>query len=261
MGRERMSRRWKPSSMLPDSPKRQRGRPTRPPALPCSPPAAAPAGRAGSRASRRRCGRGRARRSPPGPGMTDSSSARIAVVEPPCSRGSGGRKLALAALAPVPRTRAPPAPPGAGARPIPSTRAEASSSHWRSSTGGVAFHLCAPMAAERLPGFRRRSASAHCWIEVADARTGKSAVLVIRGEAGIGKTALLHDAAQQASGFRVAQVAGVESEMELAYAGRHRRGAPTPRRLPRRGRGLLDRAADPLARTPAPASRGPGRSG
>ena len=78
------------------------------------------------------------------------------------------------------------------------------------------------MAAERLPGFRGRSSE--CALldrQLADARAGKSAVLVIRGEAGIGKTALLHHAAQQASGFRVAQVAGVESEMELAYAGLH----------------------------------------
>ena len=78
------------------------------------------------------------------------------------------------------------------------------------------------MAAERLPGFRGRSSErALLDRQLADARTGKSAVLVVRGEAGIGKTALLHDAAQHASGFRVAHVAGVESEMELAYAGLH----------------------------------------
>ena len=40
--------------------------------------------------------------------------------------------------------------------------------------------------------------------------TGQSAVLVIRGEAGIGKTALLRYATEQAPGFRVAQIAGVE---------------------------------------------------
>ena len=43
-------------------------------------------------------------------------------------------------------------------------------------------------------------------------------MLVIRGEAGIGKTALLRYAARQASGFRVAQVTGVEAEMELPFA-------------------------------------------
>ena len=45
-------------------------------------------------------------------------------------------------------------------------------------------------------------------------RCGQSAVLVIRGEAGVGKTALLHHCVEQASGFRVARNAGVESEME-----------------------------------------------
>ena len=55
---------------------------------------------------------------------------------------------------------------------------------------------------------------------------GSSAVLVIRGEAGIGKTALLRYAARQASGFRVAQVAGVEAEMELPFSGIHQLCAP-----------------------------------
>ncbi|MEX3646889.1 ATP-binding protein, partial [Mycolicibacterium porcinum] len=54
---------------------------------------------------------------------------------------------------------------------------------------------------------------------VSDAGSGGSAVLVLRGEAGVGKTALLDYVVQQAPGFRVTQVAGVESDMELAYAG------------------------------------------
>ncbi|HTP18382.1 MAG TPA: LuxR C-terminal-related transcriptional regulator [Solirubrobacteraceae bacterium] len=58
------------------------------------------------------------------------------------------------------------------------------------------------------------------------AREGQSAVLVIRGEAGIGKTALLRYAARRASGFRVAQVTGVEAEMELPFAGIHQLCAP-----------------------------------
>jgi DNA-binding CsgD family transcriptional regulator len=52
-----------------------------------------------------------------------------------------------------------------------------------------------------------------------NARTGPSGVLVVRGEAGIGKSALLDDAARSAEGFLIASAVGVESEMELAYAG------------------------------------------
>ena len=61
---------------------------------------------------------------------------------------------------------------------------------------------------------------------LADVREEQSAVLVIRGEAGIGKTALLRYAARHASGFRVAQVTGAEAEMELPFAGIHQLCAP-----------------------------------
>ena len=61
---------------------------------------------------------------------------------------------------------------------------------------------------------------------LAQARDGESAVLVIRGEAGIGKTALLRYVARHATGFRVAQVTGVEAEMELPFAGIHQLCAP-----------------------------------
>jgi DNA-binding CsgD family transcriptional regulator len=57
-------------------------------------------------------------------------------------------------------------------------------------------------------------------------RAGQSSVLVVRGEAGVGKTALLEYVAEQASGCRIARVAGVESEMELAFAGLHQLCAP-----------------------------------
>ena len=68
-------------------------------------------------------------------------------------------------------------------------------------------------------------------------RGGQSAVLVLRGEAGVGKTALLHHCARRAAGFRVARVTGVEVEMALPFAGVHQICAP-----------LLDR----LERLPAP---------
>jgi AAA ATPase domain len=51
------------------------------------------------------------------------------------------------------------------------------------------------------------------------ARSGRGQVVVLLGEAGIGKTALLDFVAERAKGFRTARLAGVESEMELAYAG------------------------------------------
>jgi DNA-binding CsgD family transcriptional regulator/tetratricopeptide (TPR) repeat protein len=74
-------------------------------------------------------------------------------------------------------------------------------------------------------------------------RAGESRVLVIRGEAGIGKTALLDYVAGRASGCRVVRAAGVESEMELAFAGLHQLCAPMLERLDR----LPSPQADALA--------------
>jgi DNA-binding CsgD family transcriptional regulator len=51
-----------------------------------------------------------------------------------------------------------------------------------------------------------------------DVRVGRSRAVVVRGEPGIGKTALLNYAAGAASDFRVARAEGVESEMELPYS-------------------------------------------
>src|SRR3954469_19997514 len=62
-------------------------------------------------------------------------------------------------------------------------------------------------------------------------RAGQSAVLVIRGEAGIGKTALLQACAGEATGIRGARIGGVESEMELPFAGLHQLCAPMLDRL------------------------------
>src|SRR5262245_9810495 len=57
-------------------------------------------------------------------------------------------------------------------------------------------------------------------------RAGRSRALVVHGEPGIGKTALLEYLAGQASRFRIAHAAGVQSEMELAFAGLHQLCAP-----------------------------------
>jgi DNA-binding CsgD family transcriptional regulator len=90
------------------------------------------------------------------------------------------------------------------------------------------------MAAIRTPGFLGRSSEREVLDRLLDSvRGGQSDVLVVRGEAGIGKTALLRYTARQASGFRVAQVAGIEAEMELPFAGLHQLCAPMLDRLDR----------------------------
>jgi DNA-binding CsgD family transcriptional regulator len=62
-------------------------------------------------------------------------------------------------------------------------------------------------------------------------RAGESRALVVRGEAGVGKTALLEYLAGHAAGCRVARAAGVQSEMELAFAGLHQLCVPMLDRL------------------------------
>ena len=57
-------------------------------------------------------------------------------------------------------------------------------------------------------------------------RSGESHAFVVRGEPGVGKTALLEYMAEEASGHLVARAAGVQSEMELAFAGLHQLLAP-----------------------------------
>jgi DNA-binding CsgD family transcriptional regulator len=61
---------------------------------------------------------------------------------------------------------------------------------------------------------------------VSDALAGRSGVTVLRGEAGVGKSALLTYLLEHVDGWRVAKAVGVESEMELAYSSLHQLCAP-----------------------------------
>ena len=79
------------------------------------------------------------------------------------------------------------------------------------------------------PAPRLRGRSSECEVLerlISGARSGQSQVLVLRGEAGIGKTALLEYVSERASGFRVVRAAGVQSDMELAFAGLQQLCAP-----------------------------------
>ena len=88
------------------------------------------------------------------------------------------------------------------------------------------------MVATRGPGFVGRITEREMLDSLlARVRAGESEALVIRGEAGIGKTALLRHVARQASGFRVAELSGVEAEMELPFAGVDQLFAAVPNRL------------------------------
>jgi DNA-binding CsgD family transcriptional regulator len=88
--------------------------------------------------------------------------------------------------------------------------------------------------AEQLPGCRLYGRRGECEMLdrlVADVRAGQSRVLVLRGEPGTGKTALLDYLAQRAAGCRVARVTGVEPETDMAFAGLHQLCVPFLGRL------------------------------
>src|SRR5580700_6584146 len=86
----------------------------------------------------------------------------------------------------------------------------------------------------RQPGLRGRRNECEVLDRLlASARAGDSRALVLRGEPGIGKTALLSYLLGRASGCRTARAVGAEAEMELAYAGLHQLCAPFLDRLDR----------------------------
>src|SRR4029453_8278443 len=64
-----------------------------------------------------------------------------------------------------------------------------------------------------------------------DALAGRSQVIVLRGEAGVGKSALLRYVSEQVAGWHVLTAVGVESEMEMAYSGLHQLCGPMLDRL------------------------------
>ncbi|MGW7681625.1 ATP-binding protein [Kribbella sp. NPDC054772] len=68
---------------------------------------------------------------------------------------------------------------------------------------------------------------------LSDVRSGTSRVLVVRGEAGVGKSALLHHATESAPELFTLRAVGVQSEMELVFAALHQLCVPLLDRLPR----------------------------
>jgi DNA-binding CsgD family transcriptional regulator len=92
----------------------------------------------------------------------------------------------------------------------------------------------APRDRPARPRLRGRERESELLARLLDgARERRSGALVIRGEAGVGKTALLEHALERAEGVRVARVSGVESEMELPFAGVHQLCRPMIDRLDR----------------------------
>src|SRR3954463_15947573 len=84
------------------------------------------------------------------------------------------------------------------------------------------------------PGLLGRRSETAMLDELLEAvRAGESRALAIRGDPGVGKTALLEYVVEHAMGCRVGQAAGVQAEMELAFAGLHQLCAPMLDRLER----------------------------
>jgi len=88
---------------------------------------------------------------------------------------------------------------------------------------------------------------------LADVLAGRTRVAVLRGEAGVGKSALLDYVSDRAEGWRVARAVGVESEMELAYSGLHQLCAPMLDQLERLPAPQRDALATVFGRSTGPA--------
>jgi len=103
---------------------------------------------------------------------------------------------------------------------------------WTSRRPCARIHPAEPVNAQSRPpgrvaalaGRRRERGTLDRLVEAV--RAGQSQALVIRGDPGVGKSALLDYLAARAAQCRVTRVAGVQSEMELAFAGLHQLCAP-----------------------------------
>src|SRR5258705_457285 len=157
-------------------------------------------------------------------------------------------------------------PSGQRRRPVELASATGYSSRRASNVGAgqMATHSPVPGRAAQLRG--RRSEIGVLDRLIGAVRAGQSRALVLVGEAGAGKTALLDHLAGRASGCRVARVAGVQSEMELAFAGVQQLSGPLDERV--RERIVAETRGNPLAllelvrgRTPAELAGGFGLAG
>src|SRR6478672_12286117 len=104
----------------------------------------------------------------------------------------------------------------------------------------------------QLLGRERQQAVLDRLVEAA--RDGYGGALVVRGEAGVGKTALLEDSVDKAATLRIVRCTGIEDEMGLPFAGVQQLCAPIltlAERLPRPQRDALD-VAFGLTSGPAP---------
>ena len=86
-----------------------------------------------------------------------------------------------------------------------------------------------------------------------DALDGHSRVVVLRGEAGVGKSALLGYLTERVTRWHVARAVGVESEMELDYSGLHQLCAPMLDHLERLPAPQRDALATVFGRSAGPA--------
>jgi DNA-binding CsgD family transcriptional regulator len=105
---------------------------------------------------------------------------------------------------------------------------------YHDSSTGLPMTALQPATADQAPPcglYGRRGECEMLEQLVADARAGQSRVLVLRGEPGTGKSALLDYLTQRAVGCRVARVTGAEPETEMAFAGLHQLCAPFLDRL------------------------------